>query len=373
MGCLTTATMRAVKDALYDVDPQIVVYGEGWRGSGTPSNDQAGSYQVYRDLGDNGKGSVGCFNDTGRDGLKGNTSYGSVAPSYGFMSQGEGDLSDDTMYNAACTYLGENRSMTNNENPVATPSYQTVNYVSCHDNYTLYDQLNYCFNAGAGAGSDVNAEIQNAVLGTTAFVLNSQGIAFIQGGEEILRQKLMKKGNPYWDIIEKNDYITLDENTRLVRNSYAFGDEVNAYKWDRKITFNSFYKKYAEATSTRKDLVASGVLGADYGTVIQGTYTKDGNTVKVTRLWDDMVNVTDGKHRAILAAQTEWSKLDSSKKDVYVFLGGRMSGSSATIGCGSGTLKVLYSTSRDKGSSIEVKDNALSIGKYEMLIAERIK
>jgi len=370
MGCLSTATIRAVKDALYAIDPEIVVYGEGWRGSGTSDSGQAGTYQVYKDLGDNGKGSVGAFNDSGRDGLKGNTSYGSVAPSYGFMSQGEADLSDDTMYNAACTYLGENRNMT--LNGLATPSYQTVNYVSCHDNYTLYDQLNYCYNAGQGASGDSNPGVADTTLATTAFVLNSQGIAFIQGGEELLRQKIMTSDNPYWDKIESNDYVSLSDGTRLIRNSYAYGDAVNSYKWDRKITFNSYFKKYAEATTTRKELVASGVLGADYSTVIQGTYIKDGTSTKVTRLWDDMVDTSSGSHRAILAAQSEWSKIDATKKDVYVFLGGRMSGNSSSIGCGSGTLKVLYSTVREKGSTITVSDDSFQIGKYEMLIAERI-
>ncbi|MCI2069420.1 MAG: alpha-amylase family glycosyl hydrolase [Bacilli bacterium] len=372
MGAIETSTMRGVKDKLYSVDPKIVVYGEGWRGSGESTNTQAGTYQVYRDLADNGKGSVGCFNDCGRDALKGNTTYGSAAPSYGFISQGGTDLNENTLYNAACVYLGENRNITNNTTPQKTRPEQTVNYVSCHDNYTLYDQLNYCYNAGAKADTDENSEVREASLATSAYILMSQGIAFFQGGEEIFRQKIMKPDDPNWDLIDANDYVTMSSGNRLIRNSYAFGDAVNSFKWDRKVTFYNEFLKFKEAIQTRKQLVKDGVLGADYDTYIQGTFNDNGVTRKITRLWDDLVaKGSDNSYRPILAAQTQYSKIDASKKDVYVFLGGRMSGESATIGCGNGTLKVLYSNMRTQGSLITVSGNSLTIYRYEMLIVER--
>jgi type I pullulanase len=372
MGALETSTMRAVKDRLYEIDPKIVVYGEGWRGSGSSGDTQAGTYQVYRDLTDQGKGSVGCFNDCGRNGLKGDTAYGSTSPSYGFISQGPGDLNPDTIYNAACVYLGENRNITGNAVPQKTRPEQTVNYVSCHDNYTLYDQLNYCYDAGNLADTDQNSEVREAALATESFVLMSQGIAFFQGGEEIFRQKIMKPDNPFWDKADSGDYVTLTGGNRLIRNSYAYGDEVNSFKWNRKIAFRAEFAKFREAIQTRKTLIQDGILGADYDTVIQGTFDDNGTTRKVTRLWDDIISQgTDKKYRPILAAQTQFSKLSASGKDIYVFLGGRMSGTSAVIGCGSGTLKVLYSNQRDSGTLITVSDDTLTVGRYEMLIVER--
>lgn len=374
MGCIETSTMRDVKDALYDIDPEIVVYGEGWRGSGSPSDTQAGIYNAYRDLADNGKGSVGVFNDCGRDGLKGNTTWGSVAPSYGFMSQGANDLNPDTLYNAATVYLGENRHMTQNEVPVNSYPDQTVNYVSCHDNYTLYDQLNYCYYAGNGASTDENPGVKEATLATTAFVLMSQGIAFIHGGEEILRQKLMYEGDPYWDAIEENDYVTVDDNVRLIRNSYAYGDAVNSYKWDRKAEFKDYFDKYAEACQTRARLLDEGILGVDYDT-IQGSYTSDwGTELKYTRCWDDMVSpLTSGGYREVLAVQTEFSKMPSGGNDVYVVLGGRMNGETRSLGMGQGQLEVLYSTTAEAGSTISVgASNTIDVSEYQMMIVRRI-
>ena len=373
MGAIETSTMRDVKDMAYEIDPNIVVYGEPWRGSGYSSSTQAGKEAVYQQLNDNGKGSVGAFNDCGRNALKGDTTWGSPAPSYGFMSQGAGDFDSNTMYNAACVYLGENREMT--QKGIATPANQTVNYVSCHDNYTLYDQLNYTFNQGLDADTDDNEVVKEAVLGTTAFVLMSQGIAFIHGGEEILRQKVMTPENEYWDKIEENDYVELPSGNRLIRNSYAYGDEVNSYKWDRKVKFKDYFDKYAEATQARKTLIEEGILGIDYDTYLQGSYGE--NNTKVTRLWDTLTETgsycgKDNVLRPVLAAQTEFTKVNnSSLPDVYVFLGGRMNDTaSCPIGIGAGELEVLYSTKRDAGTRLSVT-NSLDIYGYEMMIVAR--
>ena len=376
MGAIETSTMRAVKDMAYDIDPNIVVYGEPWRGSGSSTDTQAGKVGVYRDLTDNGKGAVGAFNDCGRNGLKGDTTWGSPAPSYGFMSQGAGDFDENTMYNAACVYLGENREVKEG-NGLATSVNQTINYVSCHDNYTLYDQLNYTYDSGNNADTDENTAVKDAVLATTAYVLFSQGVAFVHGGEEILRQKVMKPDNEYWEKIDEGDYVTLPSGNRLVRNSYAYGDEVNSYKWDRKVEFKEYFDKYAEAIHTRQSLIEEGILGVS-DEVIQGSYQSGDAQMKYSRLWDSLTERgsycgKDNVLRPVLAAQTEFTKIDGSTlPDVYSFLGGRMNDTpSCKIGIGSGELRVLYGTNREAGSTITVT-NSLDVGCYEFLFVARV-
>lgn len=377
MGAIEWKTMRDAKDALYDIDPNIVVYGEPWRGSGGSTESQAGKEAVYQHLGENGKGSVGAFNDCGRNGLKGDTTWGSPAPSYGFMSQSAEYLSEDTMYNAAVVYLGEQREMTGKGIP--TPTSQTLNYVSCHDNYTLYDQLKYTYDGGKDADTDKNVEkVSEAVLGTTAWVLLSQGAAFLHGGEEMLRTKVMEPDDPYWDKIEENDYVSLPgTENRLIRNSYSYGDAVNSFKWDRKALYKDFYEKYREAVHARRALIEEGYLAVSYEDVVQGEYQDGDRTIKVSRLWDDLISrgSYDGVTglRPILAAQTEWSRIDSSKSDMYFFLGGRMNNSEMIdIGIGAGTLEVVYSTRRDAGTTMDVT-NSLGIYGYEMLCVRRTR
>jgi type I pullulanase len=368
MGAIEATTMRSIKDALYDIDPQIIVYGEPWRVGGD-STTQATTNVVYTSLGDKGKGSVGCFNAGGRDGLKGETVDGH--PAWGFMTQGPKDLNSETIYNAACNYLGEDRYTT--KNGIATPPAQTVNYVSCHDNYTLYDTMNYCRNNGTGASSD-NPDAMEATLGCSSYVLMSQGLAFFQGGEEIFRQKLSRSGEEDYDALTSNDATTLPDGVKMVRNSYKFSDAVNSYKWNRKATFKSYFDRFAAAFKERSALVKEGYLGVDYS-AIQGTYSKNGTNYKYSRLWDDLIKQdSGGAYRAVLAAQTEFSQIaGSSLKDFYSFLGGRMSGASDSIGIGNGTLEVLYDSTGTlaSGASIAVTTTSLAIGKYQCLIVRR--
>ena len=65
---------------------------------------------------------------------------------------------------------------------------QTINYVSCHDNLTLWDKL-------ATSNSDDSEEdrIKMNKL-ASAIVFTSQGIPFIQAGEEMLRSKELEDG-----------------------------------------------------------------------------------------------------------------------------------------------------------------------------------
>jgi pullulanase len=361
MGAIEGATMREVKNALYDIDPSIVVYGEGWRVAGD-STTQAVSSVVYSTLGaspTNHKGSVGCFNAGGRDGLKGETQDGH--PAYGFMTQGRNgagtgwDFSANTWYNAACAYLGEDRYTT--QNGISTPAAQTVNYVSCHDNFTLYDSLNYCRNVGVGASSD-NEDAKKASLACSAYILLSQGIAFFQGGEELFRQKLLRPGETHYDDVSADDYCLLPDNVKMVRNSYQYGDGVNAFKWDRKLANYDYFCKFAEAFKERKALVTAGLMGVEQPMISSNK----------SELWGSVI-VNGAPTQAIVAAQTHFSD-----GDFYVFLGGRMDGATENLSIGNGTLSVLYDSAslHDAGSNLAISSGALAIGKYEFLVARRL-
>ena len=71
---------------------------------------------------------------------------------------------------------------------------QIVHYVSCHDNYTLWDRLVTQSGSRCFDGEDTAAERRNRLA--SAVVLLSLGIGFIQGGEEFCRTK-HGNGNTY--------------------------------------------------------------------------------------------------------------------------------------------------------------------------------
>ena len=80
-----------------------------------------------------------------------------------------------------------------------------VNYVSCHDNHTLWDKLQV-----AGLSREKSLQV-NRFAATV--ILASRGIVFFQAGEEMLRTKPLGNG----------DYD---------HNSYMSSDEINNIKWD---------------------------------------------------------------------------------------------------------------------------------------------
>lgn len=108
---------------------------------------------------------------------------------------------------------------------------------------------------------------------------------------------------------------------------------------------------------------------------IQGTYDKNGAATKISRLWDDIILKRTSGYRAVLAAQTEFTKLSgSSLHDFYSILGGRMSGASDSLGIGSGTLSVAYDSSdltTTSYSDLSVSGDTMVIKKYQCLITLR--
>ncbi len=266
MGVLETDTMREVKDALYDIDPEIVVYGEGWTGGGSHASSPSTTYNIYAKLTDNGKGAIGSFNDCYRDGMKGNTLYSDVVPSGGFMNASS--PSDDEIWNSSTGAIGENRWQ--KSAGVATPASMTVNYLSCHDNYTLYDQLNYLLNGVSNCDKE-NVNAKNAALASQANALMSQGIGFIHGGEEIFRSKRIYSDDEYFETLVESyqkksnsssswiegDGIKINDDCWLVRNSYKYGDSVNGFDWSRKVDNLNYFEKFKEIIELRNESYGS--------------------------------------------------------------------------------------------------------------------
>lgn len=80
MGLIDVETMKQVKESLHAIDPDIVVYGEGWDATGAYSGNSkfANTSQVYSSLysSDTSKGYIGAFNDAGRDSIRGGNNGG---------------------------------------------------------------------------------------------------------------------------------------------------------------------------------------------------------------------------------------------------------------------------------------------------------
>ena len=243
MGLIDTETMKQVKEALYKIDPDIVVYGEGWDATGAYYNDptHATTNSVYSQLyeSESSLGYVGAFNDAGRNAIRGENNGGNNYPGYGFISQGANDLSRDKVNAIADMFKGNHTG--SGGNPL-----QTVNYASCHDNYTLFDQLYWTLSEDGGVTEPDIIDVAKASIAVNGMILMSNGISFINGGEEIFRSKEEDNADSLYAV---NMYGKL-----ISHNSYKSSDNTNSYKYDRKVDLLEYFNMYKDLVALRKNL-----------------------------------------------------------------------------------------------------------------------
>jgi len=212
---------------------KIYVYGEGWDFGEVASNAR-GDNAVQLNLGGTG---IGSFNDRIRDAVRGGSAFDSandlrinqgfgngqyVAPNELAAADAAtledagvaSDLVQVAMAGGLSSYKIKNhKGLTKsgyltgyNGAPAgyAADPQEIINYVSAHDNQTLFDNIAY--KAPTGTTMADRVRMQNVSLDT---VLLGQGIPFVHMGAELLRSKSME------------------------RDSYNSGDWFNAVSWDR--------------------------------------------------------------------------------------------------------------------------------------------
>ena len=252
MGLIDFKTMNEVQKELYKIDPDIYIYGEGWSlGYNGPSGDNYGTetWQVYNECNrfKVGEQSVylGGFNDTFRNAVRGENgnkqSDGKTYPDAGFAQIGNwkqgqnGDYCDyGTLDRIIDGMWGVNSNVnTNNQKSGYYPE-QTVNYVSCHDNWTVRDQL---FNTLPKRDDNRPASLQSilrASLQAHALVMAGNSAAFILGGEELLRTKEYTVDPGTIAGVTADSWTELWGH-KISHNSYNAPLSVNSFKWGNKV------------------------------------------------------------------------------------------------------------------------------------------
>ena len=178
MGVHDIETMNAISDTLHKIDPTIFIYGEGWTAGASPMPDSLRA--IKKNMPELNK--VAAFSDDIRDGLRGGWSD---AKSKGFIS-GNADRTESVKFGVVASTFNQQidySKVNYSKMPWAKEPYQTITYVSCHDDNTLYDRLKIS-NPGL-ADSDIIKMDKLAA----AIVLTSQGISFLQAGQEMLGTK----------------------------------------------------------------------------------------------------------------------------------------------------------------------------------------
>ncbi|MBJ8108266.1 type I pullulanase [Bacillus cereus group sp. N6] len=194
MGIHDYETMNEIRKAVNQIDPSIILYGEGWD-LNTPL---AAELKANQKNAVKMKG-IAHFNDNIRDGLKGSVFE---EKENGFVN-GKDNM-EDRIKKGITAGIDYDINSSTYQDPE-----QVLTYVEAHDNHTLWDKLEL---TNPGDSEEVRKQMHKL---SSSILLTSQGIPFLHAGQEFMRTK-------YGD-----------------HNSYKSPDSINQMDWLRRAAFNN--------------------------------------------------------------------------------------------------------------------------------------
>ncbi|MBR3704695.1 MAG: type I pullulanase, partial [Oscillospiraceae bacterium] len=236
MGLHDLQTMQEVESAVHAINPNAIIYGEGWTmGATIDGSPQANQTNISKIVptGD-AIGSVAVFNDVIRDGLKGSV-FDKTARGY-ISGQTAATFSDIVFGIRGGKGVGQGWSV---------EDAMVINYMSAHDNNTLWDKLIL----SNGDNSDDQRNRMNN-LGA-AIIMISKGTPFWQAGEEMLRTKGGDE-NSYKssDAVNNIDWSVLKEGNREYETMLYYKGLIEMRKSYDIFTDNSAEMALAEETGS---------------------------------------------------------------------------------------------------------------------------
>lgn len=218
MGIHDLETMRQIRAAAQRIRPEVLIYGEGWAAEAPqlPADQLAMKANVHQLEG------IAAFSDELRDGLRGPFSDDKQTAFLGGLEGHEESIKYGIVGGIAhpqvdCSKVNYTRK------PWASQPQQLISYVSCHDDMCLHDRLR------SSIPHATEQQLRELALLAQTAVFTSQGIPFMQAGEELCRTKLM------------------------VHNSYNQPDSINQIDWSTKAQYLPDYRYYRELITLRRE------------------------------------------------------------------------------------------------------------------------
>jgi pullulanase len=200
MGLHDVTTMNAVREKLNTLERPIMLYGEGWVLSTMLAENLKANQLNFKKM-----PHIGHFNDTLRNAVRGSI----------FISQEKG-------FSSGKENIEEIIKTCVSGSIFQTPD-QSINYVSAHDNNTLWDKLKL-------SNSEDQVETLKSIQKlSNAIVITCQGIPFIHSGAEFCRTKYG------------------------IENSVFSEDKINWMDWDRKAEFIDVFQYYKGLIRLRRE------------------------------------------------------------------------------------------------------------------------
>ncbi len=218
MGLLTVEVMNRIRGELdreFGVGEKMM-YGEPWSADDSPMEDGTRAAlkknACYLDDG------IGIFSDDTRDVIKGHVFYGEEP---GFVNGGEN--LENLVLHAVTGWKDGGAEF------CPKSCAQIMNYISAHDNYTLWDKLVLSMH-GDNDFSSYREDVLAANKLAAFICFTSQGNLFLQAGEEFGRTKFGEG------------------------NSYCSSPEINMLRWHQTVEFKELVSYYQGLIRLRKKL-----------------------------------------------------------------------------------------------------------------------
>lgn len=187
MGHIPKQAIVDAREAVRAVDADTYFYGEGWNFGEVANNRRFEQASQLNMAGSE----IGTYSDRQRDAVRD-----------GALFTGGSISEQDVIRVGLVGNVGSYQFVAASDSYISTYDYQwngqpagysddpadTVNYISKHDNETLWDKLQYALPAGLGIQDRVR--IQNVAL---SIPLLSQGIPFLHMGSDLIRSKSMDR------------------------------------------------------------------------------------------------------------------------------------------------------------------------------------
>ena len=244
MGLHDLQTMQEVESAVHAVNPNAILYGEGWTMGATIDGSAQANQTNISGITPTGDaiGAVAVFNDVIRDGLKGSV-FDKTGRGYINGSVSKTTTQDVIFGIKGGGMAGQGWSVTDA---------MVINYMSAHDNNTLWDKLLL------SNPNNTDEERQRMNKLGAAILLISKGTPFWQAGEEMLRTKGGDE-NSYKssDAVNNIDWSVLREGTMEYETMLYYKGLIQLRK-----TYSIFTDASVQITNVEE--LGSGILAVTF-------------------------------------------------------------------------------------------------------------
>jgi len=276
MGLMESSSVIDAYNRAAAINPSTLFVGEGWK-MYNGAKGTVGMDQNYVSKTDN----VAVFNDEFRDAIKAG----------GYNEKGKGFITGacSSTKRLFSNILGQPVANYKADSPA-----DNVQYEVCHDGLTLHDAIANNANLDETVPEQKAELIARIKLGNF-FVLTSQGIAFLHGGQERGRTK------PNVTNV-KNETIG-----KFVRNSYDSSDNINQIVWKLDGDYEGLLSYTSDLIALRKAVPAFRMTDAKTVTANTALLTPDTEDPLVIAY-----QITDGK--TVYYVMVNATKADASLK-----------------------------------------------------------